>query len=167
MGLEDLIDSAIHVRRQVPDALIVIAGKGPLANTLARRIADAGLADHVRLAGFIADEELPVAYRAADITVVPSVALEGFGLVVAESLSAGTPVLVTDVGGLPETIEQLAPQCVIDNRDSESMGAAIAGAIAGKVPLPSARECVAYAKSHFDWSHLAERVSAAYRETVQ
>src|SRR5207247_8872781 len=46
-------------------------------------------------------------YGAADCVVVPSLALEGFGLVVLESLACGTPVVASDVGGLPEALTSL------------------------------------------------------------
>ncbi|HWJ21585.1 MAG TPA: asparagine synthase (glutamine-hydrolyzing), partial [Gemmatimonadaceae bacterium] len=88
MGLEDLIAAARDVRRRVPDALVLIAGGGRLRAELEARVRDAGLAEHVRLLGFLPDAQLPLAYRAADVTVVPTVALEGFGLIVAESLAA-------------------------------------------------------------------------------
>ena len=63
----------------------------------------------MRLLGFVAEEDLPWLYRACDISIVPSVALEGFGLPTIESLAAGTPVLVTPIGGLPETVSELDP----------------------------------------------------------
>ena len=43
--------------------------------------------------GFVPDEDLPLAYRAANFSIVPTVALEGFGLITIESLAAGTPVV--------------------------------------------------------------------------
>ena len=55
--------------------------------------------------GRVDDDELVAWYRAADLTVVPSVALEGYGLVVLESLACGTPVVGTDAGGLAEALE--------------------------------------------------------------
>src|SRR5262249_59832079 len=53
--------------------------------------------------------------RSSDLSVMPSVALEGFGLPTIESLAAGTPVIVTPVGGLPETILELDPALVTAN----------------------------------------------------
>ena len=52
--------------------------------------------------GFSADEDLPTAYRAADINVVPSVALEGFGLTAAEALACGTASMVTRSADCPK-----------------------------------------------------------------
>ena len=109
MGLQDLITAAVQVRARVPEVLILIAGRGPSGPGLQKQIDALGLNRNVRLLGFMPEEDLPVAYRAADLSVVPTVALEGFGLVAAEALAAGVPTLVTPVGGLPEVVRALVP----------------------------------------------------------
>ncbi|MBA3672821.1 MAG: glycosyltransferase family 4 protein, partial [Gemmatimonadaceae bacterium] len=83
VGLGSLIQAAEVLRRLVPDVLVLIAGKGYLRAELEAHITSLGLEDTVRLLGFFPDADLPTAYRAADLTAVPSVALEGFGLVAA------------------------------------------------------------------------------------
>jgi glycosyltransferase involved in cell wall biosynthesis len=167
MGLEDLIASVTHARAVLPEVLVLIAGGGPLAHELERRAADAGVNDSVRFLGFVPDEQLPLAYQAADVSMVPSVALEGFGLIVAESLASGTPVLVTAVGGLPETIEDFAPQCVIRERGPQALAAAMVESLRGRRSLPSRDACVQYARERFDWSVVADQVRAVYAEVLQ
>lgn len=167
MGLEDLIASVRVARKRVPDLLIMIAGKGPLARELEARCQDPEIAPHVRLLGFVPDHDLPLAYRAADLSVVPSVALEGFGLVVAESLASGTPALVTAVGGLPETIEDLAPQCVIREPGPAALGAVIADALLGRLRLPGSGDCARFARERYDWPLVAGRVRDVYAEAAR
>jgi glycosyltransferase involved in cell wall biosynthesis len=167
MGLEDLIASVKQARSHVPDLLVLVAGRGPLAEELEARRASEGVLDHVRFLGFVPDEELSLAYRAADLSIVPSVSLEGFGLIVAESLAAGTPVLVTAVGGLPETVEGLAPQCVIHEPGPGALAAAVAAALRGSLPMPAADACIRHARERFDWSVVVERVRAVYAEAMQ
>ncbi|MFN8651092.1 MAG: glycosyltransferase family 4 protein [Gemmatimonadales bacterium] len=164
MGLEDLVEAVRRARRAVPDLLVIIAGSGPLRGELAHRAAD--LADHVRLVGYLPDADLPLAFRAADFSIVPSVALEGFGLIVAESLAAGTPVLVTDVGGLPETLAGFAEACIIRDRSPLGMAAALADAVQGRLPLPSADACVRHARQRFDWTVIAAQVRDSYMEVA-
>lgn len=166
MGLEDLVASVTRARAQVPDLLVLIAGSGPLAGELEARIDAEELRDAVRLLGFVPDEHLPLVYQAADVSIVPSVALEGFGLIVAESLAAGTPVLVTAVGGLPEAVEGLAPQCVIHDRGPQALAAAVVGALRGTLPMPSSDACVQYARARFDWSTVAGHVRTVYAEAM-
>ena len=114
MGLENFIDAVDQLRKKEPSILAVLAGTGPLANELAALVEQKQLQEHVKLAGFVPDADLPLAYRAADLSVVPSIALEGFGLIVLESLAAGTPVVVTPVGGLPEVVSGLFPELILE-----------------------------------------------------
>ena len=167
MGLGQLIGAVAILRARVPDLLVLIAGTGPLESELQLQIQRAGLAEHCRLIGFVGEDDLPAAYRAADLTVVPSVALEGYGLIVPESLAAGTPVIVTPVGGLPETIEQLAPQLVLHGTSAEEIARGLGDALTGALRLPSAEECRAYARQYNDWSVIVAQVRRVYEGVRQ
>jgi glycosyltransferase involved in cell wall biosynthesis len=166
MGLEALVDAMFVVRQSVPDALLVIAGTGPLEPVLRANIAARRLTNHVRLAGFVPDASLPLWYRSADVTVVPTVSLEGFGLTTIESLAAGTPVLVTPVGGLPEAVAPLSPELVLSSVGFQAIGSGLADALLGKRVLPDARACRSYALARFDNAVIAAQVADVYREAV-
>ena len=167
MGLDNLIASVARLRKQVPDALVMIAGRGKIATELEHEIRRLGLSDHVCLTGFIADELLPHAYRAADISIVPSVALEGFGLIVAESLAAGTPCLVTPVGGLPEAVGSLSPQLVLRGADPDALAEGMAAALTGTIALPTAAACLAFARANYDWPVIASRIRTVYEDALK
>jgi glycosyltransferase involved in cell wall biosynthesis len=166
MGLENLLAAVRLAKVSVPDVLVIIAGTGPLSGELQQRAQAEGLSSNVRFTGFLPEDDLPSAYRAADLSVVPSVALEGFGLIVAESLAAGTPALVTNVGGLPETIERLAPQCIVHDAGARPLAAMLVDALRGTLPLPPLAECIQHAQAHFDWSVVTGRVRDTYLEAV-
>ncbi len=166
MGLENLVDATAALRRAVPDVLVLVAGGGRLAGPLQERIAAAGLGAHVRLLGFVPDADLPLAYRAADLSVVPTAALEGFGLVAAESLAAGTPALVTPVGGLPEVVRGLAPGLVLPGSDAATLADGLAAALTGRLPLPTDEACRRWAAAHYDWSVVARQTRAVYEEAL-
>jgi len=162
MGLENLVDAMAFVRQAVPDALLMIAGSGPLAAELQQRIDDQDLTSHVRLLGFLPDAHLPPAYRAAEVSIVPTTALEGFGLITIESLAAGTPVLVTPVGGLPETVTGLDENLVLGGTETEDLTRALTDVLQSPSSLPSAPECEAYARDNFDWPKIAARTRDLY-----
>ena len=162
MGLENLIDALAEVREHVPDVLLAIAGSGPLAASLVARVAARRLEGHVVFLGFVADDKLPLFYRGCDLSVVPSVALEGFGLTTIESLAAGTPVLVTPVGGLPETVRGLDPGLVLPDAQAATVAAALTEVLKGRRPVPSRERCEAYARETFDWHAIAERTLRVY-----
>jgi glycosyltransferase involved in cell wall biosynthesis len=163
MGLENLIQAAQLVRAKHPDALFLIAGQGKIADDLTAQISSLGLQDHVKLLGFMPDDKLSTAYRAADISVVPSIALEGFGLITAECLASGTPCLVTPVGGLPEVVAPLDPNLVLPGLEPPILAEGICGALSGAVGLPSAEACRAYAEDRFDWAAIAAQVRHVYQ----
>lgn len=167
MGLDLLVESIRALRRTTPDVLLIIAGEGPMRPALEEQVSRAGLKATVRFLGRVDDEWLPYAYRAADLSVVPSMALEGFGLVAAESLAAGTPVLVSAVGGLPEVVEGLAPQCVVPEQTPAAWSDTIAAALRGTLALPSAETCIRHVRAHFDWGVVAARIGTVYREAAQ
>ncbi|MHB1310872.1 MAG: asparagine synthase (glutamine-hydrolyzing) [Gemmatimonadaceae bacterium] len=162
MGLDHLVAAVTALKARVPGVLVLIAGRGPVEAELQTLIQRASLEDHCRLVGFIAEDDLPAAYRAADLTVVPSVALEGYGLIVPESLAAGTPVMVTPVGGLPETVDGLSAHLVFASSSASAIARGLGDALTGAVPLPSAAECLAFARARNDWPVVAEQVRRVY-----
>src|SRR6202041_1466056 len=124
------------VRRYHPKAFLAIAGGGPLAADLQRQIDRSGLHDSVQIFGHVG-AGLPLFYRAANVTIVPSDLVEGFGLVVIESLAMGTPVLVTPVGGLPEVISDLDRQLILNGPTVKDLAAGLCRALSSPTELPS------------------------------
>jgi glycosyltransferase involved in cell wall biosynthesis len=166
MGLPELISSMVEVRRKLPEARLLIAGRGDQEGALRRLIQELDLADSVQLLGFVPDDLLPWAYRAVDLTVVPSTELEGFGLITAESLAAGTPVLVSPVGGLPEAVRPLAPELVLEGCAPAHLASGIIGALSGTRPLPTSEQCRSYARERFDWPVIAAQTREAYSSVL-
>lgn len=162
VGVDTLVDAAALLRQRVPDALVLVVGRGPLQGELEARIAALGLEDHVRLLGFVPDELLPTAYRAADLSVVPTAALEGFGLITVESLAAGTPCVVTPVGGLTDVVAPFTPQLVAGSPGAADVADVLARALLGRLALPTPAQCERYARDGFDWPVVAARVRGVY-----
>jgi glycogen synthase len=167
MGLENFIEAIGQLREKEPAILAMLAGTGPLAAELAALIERKNLQEHVRLVGFVPDADLPVAYRAADASVVPSIALEGFGLIVLESLAAGTPAIVTPVGGLPEAVSALSKDLILDGSSPAQLADGLAARLAALERLPSESVCQAYAKDNFDWPVIANKVIRVYERCLQ
>jgi glycosyltransferase involved in cell wall biosynthesis len=166
MGLSNLIAAMQPVVRHHPNALLLIAGKGPMRSNLEDRIDALGLRENVRLIGFVPEADLPYAYRAADLSVVPTVEHEGFGLITAESLATGTPVLVTPVGGLPETVRGLSRDLILADSSRDAIGTGLRRALDEPASLPGPDRCIAYARSRFDWPAIARQVRTVYEEVA-
>jgi glycosyltransferase involved in cell wall biosynthesis len=166
MGLHQLVEAMREVSRAVPDVLLLIAGDGSLREKLNAAIAEFALQDHVRLLGFVADERLPLLYRAADLNVVPSQGLEGFGLVAVEALATGTPSLVTPVGGLPEIISVLNPSLVLSSTASAAMASRLVEILKGNHKLPTETQCRDFVLGNYTSELMAQRTARVYREVA-
>jgi glycosyltransferase involved in cell wall biosynthesis len=109
-----LLEVLAAVRRDVPNALFVIAGEGPALAGLRRDIAAADLAGHVLLVGYLDRRgALLDCYRAADVFVFAS-RTETQGLVLLESLALGVPVVSTAVLGTKEVLHEAEGAIVVE-----------------------------------------------------
>ncbi|MFO8231646.1 MAG: glycosyltransferase family 4 protein [Longimonas sp.] len=162
MGLFTLLDAADRLRHTHPDVLVCIAGTGPLHDDLQQAIDERGLHDHVRLLGFVPDADLPRAYQAATLSVVPTTAWEGFGLTTVESLACGTPVFVTPVGGLPEVVRGLSPRLVLPDTSAGALHETLSQTLHGRLAVPDAATCASYAHDRFAWPQIAAATRHVY-----
>ncbi len=158
MGLDKLLIALAKIKPKIPDVWLAIAGKGPLKASLEQQATELGLNDHVKFLGFLPDDQLPLAYQAADLTVMPSQSLEGFGLVLLESLACGTPALCTPVGGMPEVLEPFSPDLITASPEAIDIAERLEQVLTGKVSMPSRTTCREYAATHFDWHKIAQQI---------
>ena len=162
VGIDVLIEATRQLVAKHPDLLVLIGGTGPLHGELAAAIERYGLAQNVRLLGFIPDQQLSTAYAAADYSIVPTQALEGFGLVTLESMATGTPAIVTPVGSLPEVCGPLCESLVLPGKTAQAMAEAIDEILRGQTKLPNAAACRRYVRENYDWGVIAPKVLAVY-----
>jgi glycosyltransferase involved in cell wall biosynthesis len=96
-GLELLLPAFARVQRQIPDAVLVLAGSGDaeLVGELKTQARSLGIADHILWAGFLQNEAKLAAFADAAVFVLPSWS-ENFGVAVIEAMAAGCPVIVSD-----------------------------------------------------------------------
>jgi glycosyltransferase involved in cell wall biosynthesis len=121
MGLAELLNAIKEVIQQLPEVCLVIGGEGPLRKGLIEQVERTGLNSHVFFTGFIDESDLPDYYRMADLFILPTRALEGFGLVTLEAMASGTPVLGTPVGGTREILNAFDGGFLFEDISAESM----------------------------------------------
>ncbi|MFQ5946009.1 MAG: glycosyltransferase [Anaerolineae bacterium] len=163
MGLDALIRAMATLRQYAPEARLLIGGTGSLRQALESLTASLGLRDQVSFLGFIPETELPLYYQAADAFVLPSRELEGFGLVTAEALACGTPVLGTRVGAIPEVLGGLGADLLFDRGDYEAIARGIRNHLKRALADPGGyealrRRCRDYAVSRFSWDQVAKQM---------
>ncbi|NET30783.1 MAG: glycosyltransferase family 4 protein [Cyanothece sp. SIO1E1] len=158
MGLDKLLSAIAQLKTGKHDLWLAIAGKGLLREALEQQSTELSLNNFVKFLGFLPDQDLPIAYQAADLTIMPSQSLEGFGLVLLESLASGTPVICTPVGGMPEVITDFSPELITASPNEQAIATTLEAILTDKIQLPDRDACRDYATTRFSWPDIAGRV---------
>jgi glycogen synthase len=161
-GVQDLLAAVPRLRRRHAGFRLVVAGRGPAADelhALARRLR---LGRAVTFAGFVPDTELAALVAAADCAVVPS-RYEPFGLVALEAAAAGTPVVVSDAGGLPEFVTDRRTGLTFPAGDPAGLAGAVGELLLDQVLARRlARQARAVLRRDHSWAGVAERTVGVY-----
>ena len=158
-GVAELIDAFGLLRRERPDARLVLSG--PLPERLAPRLSEPGV-ESVDLGSDQA--ALVRAYGSAWATVLPSVR-EAFGQVLVESLAAGTPVVAIRSGAAPEIVEDGEVGVLADSREPSPLAAALAAGLELS-RRPRVEEACRTHAARWDWSVVGPRFEALYEEAI-
>ena len=115
--------------------------------------------DRVSFVGFVPDDLLPMYYAAADIFIMPTAFIEGFGLATVEALSAGLPVLGTPVGGTTEILESIDSKLLFSHADAQSMADKIEWFLKDPDPVFALRaKCREEALKNYSWNLVTDRI---------
>ncbi|MGV9826187.1 MULTISPECIES: glycosyltransferase family 4 protein [unclassified Gordonia (in: high G+C Gram-positive bacteria)] len=164
-GQDMLIRALPLIRREIPDAALVIVGGGPYAKKLHQLAADEGVAEHVIFTGSVPAEELPSYHNVGDVFAMPSrtrgggLDVEGFGIVYLEASASGVPVVAGRSGGAPETVQEGVTGTVVDGTDVAAIALAILGILGDRAA--AARMGAAgrrFTEDHWQWGHMAARL---------
>ncbi len=104
-GVTDLVRAMPIIAAELPEARLAVIGFGPDEERIRSIIISEGMTGRVRLVGRVSGREIPAHLASADLLVLPSIRIEGLGVVLLEALASGTPVVGTDVGGIPDIID--------------------------------------------------------------
>ena len=122
-GVFDLIEAFAHVAQHTSCRLAFV-GDGPEAPKLERLSAERGLDERVLLHGYLRGDELAAMYRRADILALPSWS-EGFPTVITEAMSAGLPIVTTQVGGAMDHLVHEEHALFVPPREPRMLAAAL------------------------------------------
>lgn len=174
MGHPLLLEAFATVVERHPDARLYIAGDGPRRAELERLAVSLDIADQTAFLGYVPDADLPSLYAAADVFVLPSTELEGFGLATLEALASGTVVVATPVGGTVEVLAGLADHPEIP--EAPLVSAVSADALAERMLAwcahpPDAIDAAGqagrgYVQQEYPWSRTVDQLAAIYDRTA-
>ncbi|MBM3190699.1 MAG: glycosyltransferase family 4 protein, partial [Chloroflexi bacterium] len=149
--------------RGVPHKLVIGGGKGWLAEEIHGAVAELGLEGAVSFPGYIADEDLPALYSAADVFAFPSL-YEGFGIPVVEALACGAPVVAANASSLPEAAGEAA--LLVHPEDVEGLAQALwrlldDGALRERLRARGFEQA-----ARFTWDSAARMLGGIYRQII-
>lgn len=121
-GLPVLVEAVRRCRAKLGDAVVLVCGDGPLGESLRNQIASDGPSPF-RFLGWRSD--LPSILRLADCSILASISSENLSVAILESLMAGTPAIVTRVGGMAEAVRDGVTGYVVPPADPDALGSAM------------------------------------------
>jgi glycosyltransferase involved in cell wall biosynthesis len=167
-GLFTLIDSMPAVVRKFPRAKFIISGRGQ-SDEMKKLVAHAqrlGVIDNIIFTGYYPDRKLPRLYQAADVFAF-STFYENLPFAVLEALSTGLPVVTTNVGGIPEMIDDGKNGFLVQPFDSPELSDRILYYLehpdATSEMAIMARKVI---EERFDWRLIVKKVLAVYDEAL-
>ncbi len=139
----------------------------PHGSTLDTRIRELRIGERVRFEGKLPRADLEVAFRSAAVVVLPSL-YEGFGLPALEALAAGTPVVATRAGALPEVLAEAGAGKLVAARDSAALAKGIGEVLERwEDAQREAVEARTRIERAFGWGAVARRTVAVNDEVLR
>ncbi|MFT3900354.1 MAG: glycosyltransferase family 4 protein [Gordonia sp. (in: high G+C Gram-positive bacteria)] len=173
-GQDMLIRALPDIRRQVPDAALLIVGGGPYAETLHELAAATGVDDDVVFTGSVPGDELADYHNAADVFAMPSrtrgggLDVEGLGIVYLEASACGVPVIAGDSGGAPETVIEGKTGLVVNGKSVPQIVDAVVSVLAdparARAMGAAGRDFV---EQQWQWSQIGARLVRLLTEESQ
>lgn len=164
-GADMLVRAMPRIRREVPGAVLVIAGEGGYEKTLRSLVVTHGVRDDVLFTGRVPSGEIAAHYAMPDLFAMPcrtrggGLDVEGLGVVYLEAAAAGVPVIAGTSGGAPETVLHDRTGLVVDGRDVDGLTGAVVSVLGD--PARAARMGAAgrsWARDHWSWDTLGARL---------
>ncbi len=169
MGLENLIRAAGILHRQSPDLKfqMVFTGKGSLKDRMEQLILEQGVSHCVQLVGLVPRETLPLYFRCADLFVLPTIAIEGFGLVTAEAMASGLPVMGTPVGATVEILRQVDERLLFNDTSPGALAEGIETFLRDPETFKEMRsKCRGIAEDQYSWEMVVKKIEQEFLKAL-
>jgi len=116
--------------------------------------------------GVVPQADLPGCYAAADVFCAPSLGGESFGIVLAEAMAVGLPVVCSDIGGYRDLVRDGTDGLLVPPGDAEALAAALAGLLDNPARLAAMGQAAAAAARRYAWEVVAGEVAEVYRTAL-
>ena len=162
-GIFTLLDAFEKLRKQGKDVSLVLVGEGPLKEDLAKEVLRRKLNDRVKLAGFVDEKKLVSLYNSSDVFVLAS-HYEPFGMVALEAMASRIPVVVSDVGGLSEIVEDGITGVKVPASDPRALAEGILRVLDDpELAEQMTENAYRVVQERYRWDMIAEKTIEVYR----
>ncbi|WP_328917090.1 MULTISPECIES: glycosyltransferase family 4 protein [unclassified Streptomyces] len=162
-GLPVLMRALPRILAERPGTRLLVAGRGDEQEAVASLPEE--MRDRVEFLGMVSDEDKARLLRSVDLYVAPNLGGESFGIILVEAMSAGAPVLASDLDAFAQVLDQGAAGELFGNEDEDALATAAIRLLGDPARLA---ELSALGSAHvrrFDWSVVGADILAVY-ETV-
>jgi len=166
-GQDALIETLPRIRAQVPDAALLIVGKGPYEPELQKIATQHGVSEHVVITGPVPYAELPQHFAAGDVFAMPcrtrrlGMDVEGLGIVFLEASATGLPVVAGNSGGAPDAVQAGVTGEVVDGRDLDAVASAVSAILLDHdLANRYAKAGRSWVEQNWQWDQMAQRLSS-------
>lgn len=165
-GVEYLITAIPGVIEKTPNVKFIIVGKGPEKEKLEELVKKLDIGRNVIFTGFVPHGEKLSAAAACDIFAFHS-NYESFGIVLVEAMASGKPVISTDVGAIPEIVDDGKTGIIVPPRDSKAFADAILKLVEDKnLRTKMGIEGRKKAEREYGWDKIVERYEGIYESLI-
>lgn len=135
-----------------------IGGDGELRRHNESIARELGCGDSVVFLGRLTDEDLALAYEAADCFILPTLELECFGIIIVEALAFGCPVISTDAAAIPEAMAPILPDCMVPAGNDAALRAKVIEFLERRLAIPDDRDLIRYVRERYDERIVGPRI---------
>ena len=157
-GVDVAIKAIAPIVKESENTFYMLAGKGHLKEALMKLANELQVGSRIQFMGRISDQTLKLCYEAADVFILPTIALECFGLIVLEAFAYGLPVISTDAGAIPELMAPVLPDCIVAAGDVKSLEQKIQQFFGGQLKVPAAKEIQQYSQEHYSQNVVVPKI---------
>jgi phosphatidylinositol alpha-mannosyltransferase len=159
-GLPVLAEAMPAVLAQFPGTRLLVAGPGDV--DAARERLDPAVAAATEFLGMVSDDDKAALLRSVDLYVAPHTGGESFGIVLVEAMSAGAPVVASDLPAFVRVLDGGAAGATFTNEDATDLSGQVTRLLSDPAARERLREVGQRRAQVFDWSVVAEDVMAVY-----
>lgn len=159
-GLQILLKAMPKIIESHPGVELLVAGPGDEAEAAQGHGED--VMSHVRFLGMISEEDKVSAFKSANVYIAPNNGGESFGIVLLESMAAGTPVLASDIEAFSKVLEEGNAGALFSNEDSDSLAAQLTRMLRDPQELERLSEEGKRRALEYDWETVARDVLRVY-----